>query len=181
MHVYEIKTISSVIFECGNGFFTVGLPWGGVGMYMRQVLPLLNLNVIKLQLGGALKKKSREVAQIQRRADLQVVGEKMERARVQAIVIADKKREQKSNKRQQKRLKEELETTQRSLEETREEKREEEKQTAAADRNQKKAMRKVAVLEQDISDMKVVVERESPAAWVGIQARWHRNQCRANR
>ena len=118
----------------------------------------MELNKQVEQLGGALKKKSREVAQIQRRADLQVAGEKMERARVQAIVIADKKREQKSNKRQQKRLKEELETTQRSLEEAREEKREEEKQTAAAERNQKKAMRKVAVLEQDISDMKVVVE-----------------------
>ena len=118
----------------------------------------MELNNQVEQLDGALKKKIREVAQIQRRADLQVAGEKMERARVQAIVIADKKREQKSNKRQQKRLKEELETTQRRLEEAREEKREEEKQTAAAERNQKKAMRKVAVLEQDISDMKVVVE-----------------------
>jgi hypothetical protein len=87
----------------------------------------MELNNQVEQLDGALKKKIREVAQIQRRADLQVAGEKMERARVQAIVIADKKREQKSNKRQQKRLKEELETTQRSLEEAREEKREEEK------------------------------------------------------
>ena len=101
----------------------------------------MELNKQVEQLGCALKEKSREVAQMQRRADLQVAGEKMERARVQAIVIANKKREQKSNKRQQKRLKEDLETTQRSLEETREEKREEEKQTAAAERNQKKAMR----------------------------------------
>ena len=59
----------------------------------------MELNKQVEQLGGALKKKSREVAQMQRRADLQVAGEKMERARVQAIVIADKKREQKSNKR----------------------------------------------------------------------------------
>ena len=51
----------------------------------------MELNKQVEQLGGALKKKSREVAQIQRRADLQVAGEKMERARVQAIVIADKK------------------------------------------------------------------------------------------
>ena len=47
MHVYAIKTISSVIFECGNGFPTVSLPWGGVGMYMCQNLPSLALNVMK--------------------------------------------------------------------------------------------------------------------------------------
>ena len=46
---------------------------------MREMERKLKMQVE--QLGGALKKKSRKMVQIQRRADLQVAGEKMERPR----------------------------------------------------------------------------------------------------
>ena len=135
-----------------------------------QVKDALNLQVV--QLAAELEKKNMKMTQLQRKAGLEVAGERAERARVQAIEMTDKKREQVSNKRKQKRLKTQLEATELSLEGAHEEKREEQKQTVVAVRNQKKVERRVGNLEQENSAFKLVLWSTEMADWREREAGW---------